>query len=320
MRQIGRYRLDHTIGSGAFATVWKGYDPELDTTVAVKVLADNWVLHADVRERFLTEARLLRRIEDRRVIRVHDVGVDDLRPYFVMDYVNGGTLADHVGSLAPQEALRLAAEAAEAVQVLHDAGFVHRDIKPSNLLLDQTSSTARVVVADLGSAKRLADATGYTVTTGTPAYMAPEQADGARGIDGRADVYSLAVVTWELLAGNRPAPVPGAPVGRRTGRGAGLRTPVTIAGVDQRVIDLLLAALDPEPAGRPADARTFATGLVGASSTTDDSASRDDSAGRYESADPRTGRVRPVTWATPLVWLIALIVFGVAVLAGWLLL
>ncbi len=126
-----------------------------------------------------------------------------------MDYVDGGTLADCVGELEPAEAVRLAAEAAEAVQALHEAGFLHRDIKPSNLLLDRTSEPVRVLVADLGSAKRLADASGYTVTIGTPAYMAPEQADGAGGFDGRADVYSLAVVTWELLTGGRPTRDPG---------------------------------------------------------------------------------------------------------------
>jgi serine/threonine protein kinase len=141
--------------------------------VAVKILADNWVRHADVRERFLSEARLLRRIESRRAVRVHDVDVADYRPYFVMYYVRGGRLADRVGQLRPDEAVPLAVEAAEAVHVLSEAGFVHRDIKPTNLLLDQTCKPARVLVADLGSVKRIADATGFTVTTGTSAYMAP---------------------------------------------------------------------------------------------------------------------------------------------------
>jgi len=83
MATLGRYRLDRVLGSGSFATVWQGYDPELDVVVAVKVLADNWSLDAGVRARFLTEARLLRRIASDRVVRVHDVGVVDDRPYFV---------------------------------------------------------------------------------------------------------------------------------------------------------------------------------------------------------------------------------------------
>jgi serine/threonine protein kinase len=297
VRQIGRYRLDRCVGSGAFATVWQGYDPELDAAVAVKILADNWVRHADIRERFLSEARLLHRIESRRVVRVHDVGVIDDVPYFVMDYVDGGTLADHLGTLEPDEAVRLAAEAAEAVQVLHDAGFVHRDIKPSNLLLDQTCDPVRVLVADLGSAKRLADATGFTVTTGTPAYMAPEQAGGSGGFDGRADVYSLGVVTWELLTGRRP-PEPPAPGGRPTRGRPRRRAPVDVAGLSPGVVDFLEGALDPDPERRPPDAQTFARELRAASGATDP--------------------VRPPTWRAPLVWTVALLVFGIAVLLGWL--
>ena len=97
VERIGRYRLDRYVRSGAFATVWRGWDPELDTAVAVKVLADNWMQHAGVCERFLAEARLLRRIDSRRVVRVHDVGVAENRPYFVSVLRHGrrrgGTLA-----------------------------------------------------------------------------------------------------------------------------------------------------------------------------------------------------------------------------------
>ena len=85
MQKLGRYLLVDRLGAGSFATVWRAYDPELDTDVAVKVLADNWASNADVRERFLAEARLLRRISSPRVVRVQDVGVHEERPYFVMD-------------------------------------------------------------------------------------------------------------------------------------------------------------------------------------------------------------------------------------------
>ncbi|GAA2839899.1 protein kinase domain-containing protein [Kribbella solani] len=287
MRGLGRYRLDHRIGSGAFATVWKGYDPEFDTAVAVKVLADNWIHHADVRERFLTEARLLRRIEDRRVVRVHDVGVDGDRPYFVMDYIHGGTLTDLLGKLDPSEALRIATEAAEAVHVLHEFGFMHRDIKPSNFLVDQTVSPVRVLVADLGTAKRLEDASCFTLTTGTPAYMAPEQAAGQGTYDTRADVYALAVVTWELLTGTRPDPTPTAlthtnptsphgPASRvrrpspRLTRGRPLtrRPTPEIPGVTPQVIDLLTKSLSPNPNTRPPTANSFAQSLATASHPT----------------------------------------------------
>ncbi len=202
MSHIARYRLDAVHGFGGFATVWRGWDPELEITVAVKVLAESWANHADVRERFLAEARLLRRIDDPRVIRVHDVGTHEDRPYFVMDFIDGGTLADRIGpDLPPDEALRLAVESARSVQVLHDAGVLHRDVKPSNLLV--RGHDQRVLVSDLGSAKQIAEASGITVTTGTPAYMSPEQARGLP-IDERTDVYSLGVLTYELLAATPP--------------------------------------------------------------------------------------------------------------------
>jgi len=95
MDSIGRYRLVRRLGAGSFATVWLGHDDDLDVPVAVKVLADNWASNNDVRNRFLVEARLMRRIHDRRLVQVHDIGtLDDGRPYFVMDYVDGGSMND----------------------------------------------------------------------------------------------------------------------------------------------------------------------------------------------------------------------------------
>ena len=95
MDSIGRYRLVRRIGAGSFATVWLGHDDDLDVPVAVKVLADNWASNDDVRNRFLAEARIMRRIHDRRLVQVYDIGtLDDGRPYFVMDYIDGGSLND----------------------------------------------------------------------------------------------------------------------------------------------------------------------------------------------------------------------------------
>ncbi len=251
MRTIGRYRLDAVRGSGAFATVWQGFDAELEIPVAVKVLAENWSHHADVRERFLAEARLLRRLSSDRVVRVHDVGTHDGQPFFVMDLADGGTLADRAdGTHDARDALRLAAEAARAVGVLHGAGVLHRDVKPSNFLVRLEHGEPHVVVADLGSAKRLAEASGVTVTTGTPSYMAPEQALG-RGLDERCDVYALGVLAYVLLTGRLPFDVsePYALVTRtdadRPPRIDPRRLP---SGVDAASLDAVLAratALDP---------------------------------------------------------------------------
>jgi len=213
MDVIGRYRLQSKIGAGAFATVWRGYDDDLDVDVAVKVLADNWSSRADVRERFLAEARLMRRIASERVVRVFDLGeLPDGRPYFVMDYVGGGTLAEVLanGPLDPADALWWGADLARAVAALHDEGVVHRDITPANLLLrpsnrnESGGGTHRIVLADLGLAKRAAEASGMTQAVGTPSYMAPEQGRGDGGFDERADVYAVGAVTYALLTGRAP--------------------------------------------------------------------------------------------------------------------
>jgi serine/threonine protein kinase len=308
MRQIGRYRVDHVLGSGAFATVWKGHDPELDAVVAIKVLADNWSVDADVRERFTTEARLLRRIESPRVVRVHDVGVHPAadggypdRPYFVMDYIEGGTLADWVGRLPPEGAVRLAREAAHAVQVLHDFGVVHRDLKPSNLLVDGRAAPPRVVVADLGSAKMLADASGFTVTTGTPAYMAPEQAGQVTGFDGRADVYALGVISYELLSGRRPL----AGLDRVTvaaGRSGARPAPLAAEiGVPPELDAVIASALDRDPERRPPDPRAFGDAL--------DAALRGSS---YAAARASQG------WPAGVVALVAVVLLALGMAVGWL--
>lgn len=268
MRRIGRYRLDEVHGSGAFATVWRGFDIELEIPIAVKILAENWSHHVDVRERFLAEARLLRRIASERVVRVYDVGTHEGQPYFVMDFISGGTLDDLAdGSLDAAVALQLAEQAARAVAELHHAGVVHRDIKPSNLLIDPVDgSPGRVLVADLGSAKRLAEASGITVTTGTPSYMAPEQALG-RAIDERCDVYSLGVVTYVLLTGQLPYDVddPIRLVTRTAAdRPARIATPHHLPSpLDHTALDGLLTrsmALDPDI--RPKTAAAFADDLA----------------------------------------------------------
>lgn len=260
---IGRYRLETRLGSGTFATVWHGYDPELDVPVAIKVLAEHWSDNLEVRERFLTEARLLRKVRDQRIVRVHDIGTTgDDRPYFVMDHADAGTVAELITeqSLTVPAALHLGAEIARAVQVLHEHGVAHRDIKPANLLL--TSQVGRaglsVVVADLGMAKTLSEASGFTLTAGTPAYMAPEQAQG-RGFDHRADVYAVAAVTYAMLAGRPPFSGDGL---AEIAEAALSQTALPLHLDDNGAIDAELAqALSGDPADRPATAAEMADRL-----------------------------------------------------------
>jgi serine/threonine protein kinase len=206
MDTIGRYRLERRLGAGSFATVWLGHDDDLDVPVAVKVLAENWSDNADVRNRFLGEARILRRIRDPRIVSVYDIGaMPDGRPYFVMDFVNGGSLEDlRRTGIAPAEALRLCAEACRAIDVLHAHHVLHRDVTPGNLLIQRSpGSPPQVVLADLGVAKAMAETSEMTMTAGTPAFMSPEQAAGG-ALDGRVDVYSLAAVSYAMLARRPP--------------------------------------------------------------------------------------------------------------------
>jgi eukaryotic-like serine/threonine-protein kinase len=205
--RLGRLRVLGPLGSGAFATVWHALDPDLDCPVAVKVLADNWARRADVRERFLTEARLLRRVDSDRVVRVYDVGtLDDGRPYLVMTYADGGSLGDRLaaGPLPAAEALAVLDQVAEGLDALHAKGIVHRDVNPHNvLLLDQPAPDGlpgrRVLLADLGIAKDLQWASGLTQPAGTGDYRAPEQRQYSADVGPASDVYALAMLARTLL-------------------------------------------------------------------------------------------------------------------------
>ncbi|MET7671277.1 serine/threonine-protein kinase [Micromonospora luteifusca] len=251
--KIGRYRVLRRIGSGAFATVWLGADDALDAFVAIKVLADNWSYHADLRERFEQEARIMRRTDSSLLVRVLDVGeLPDGRPYLVMPYAAGGTLADRLvsGPMPVREALLVAADIASAVTVLHQAGVLHRDLKPSNVLFQPAADRDRVLVADLGLAKALASASGFTIAAGTPGYMPPEQATPGGGLDIRADVYAIGATMYHMLTGSPPGEA------SRAGRGGrSLPKPSQVRpGVPSAVDDLVRRALHSDPRQRWASA------------------------------------------------------------------
>ncbi|MEV0902697.1 serine/threonine-protein kinase [Actinoplanes sp. NPDC049802] len=217
---IGRYRIIERLGSGAFATVWLAEDDVLESRVAVKILAENWAHHPDVRARFEQEAQVLRRADSERLVRVHDFGeLPDGRPYQVMTYAAGGTLQDRLeqGLMPVRKALRTASDIAHAVSVLHDSGVLHRDLKPSNVLFDTVRGRERVLVADLGLAKEIAHASGFTVVAGTPGYMAPEQQLPGGGLDVRADVHAIGAMTYQMLTGRPPQAGRTAPSKLRTG-------------------------------------------------------------------------------------------------------
>ncbi|GAA5142660.1 serine/threonine-protein kinase [Nocardioides marinquilinus] len=208
---LGRYAVRRRIGSGGFATVWLAYDEQLDAPVAIKVLADNWSEQFEVRTRFVEEGRYLRRVESPHVVPVYDAGsLDDGRPYLVMAYADQGTLADRLesGGMTVPQALEVVAQVGAGLQALHDRGVLHRDVKPANVLfrtVDPAAGVAgvRAMVGDLGLGKALDVSSRLTMIAGTPAYVAPEQAQG-EAPDARADQFSLGVLTFLLLSGRLP--------------------------------------------------------------------------------------------------------------------
>ncbi|GLY26398.1 serine/threonine-protein kinase [Micromonospora sp. NBRC 101691] len=261
--RIGPYRIERLLGAGSFATVWLGHDPVLGSSVAIKVLAENWHHDLRVRERFLDEARLLRRLDDERLVRVHAVGeLADGRPYSVMGLADGGSLRDRLaaGPLPVPVALDLLAEIADGVAVLHRNGVVHRDLTPGNILFRSHPDGERVLVADLGLAKALAAASGLTARAGTPGYMAPEQDDPLAVVDTRADVYGLGRLGVRLLGVDtqRDTPAPPRPDGTLQLR----------AEVPPQVADVLRRATAPRPADRHHDAEAFRAALRHAAAST----------------------------------------------------
>jgi len=200
----GRYRVGELLASGGMGEVWAAHDLLLDRPVAVKVLGGALAGDGRAAERLRREARAAGRLEHPSIARVLDLGEHDGRPYLVMELLEGESLAtriDRAGPMPPEEAARVVAAVADALEAAHAAGVVHRDVKPGNVFL---TSAGEVKVLDFGIAWCAHDAALTTgELLGTAAYLAPERVLGHRATPA-ADIYALGVVLFELLAGHRP--------------------------------------------------------------------------------------------------------------------
>jgi serine/threonine-protein kinase len=258
------YEVQELLGSGGMGVVYKAWHPRLNRTVALKMLLAGPYARPGELERFLREAETVAGLRHPNIVQVHEAGDVDGRPYFTMEFVEGGSLAQRQGGtpLPARRAAAVVAAVAEAVHAAHQRGIVHRDLKPANILLTADGTPK---LTDFGLA-RLEGADGLTLSgapVGTPSYMAPEQAEGkSRHVSPAADTYALGAVLYEMLTGRPPFR---AETAAETLRQATSQSPVPPsrlnAAVPRDVGTICLKCLEKEPHRRYASALALAEDL-----------------------------------------------------------
>jgi serine/threonine-protein kinase len=261
----GRYLLGPPLGRGGMAEVRQSQDQNLERPVAIKILRADLASNPALRARFEGEARSAARLRHPHVVSVFDTGEDDGVPFIVMELLPGDTLADRIrsGPLAEATVRRLASQVLGALDAAHSAGILHRDVKPANILFD-SDGTAKV--GDFGIAKSMEAEVETDLTTtgdvlGTPAYVAPERAEG-KAATAVSDLWSLGVVLYEALTRRRPFSGDSAFAAALAAR-QGSITPLSSLRPDlsARMVQVVERALSPDPADRFASAADMATAL-----------------------------------------------------------
>ena len=260
----GRYRIDRELGRGGFATVYQVWNPRLDRAEALKVLTPGHQADEDFPRRFTQEVRLAAALEHPSIVKVYDFGQTDGTYWYSMQLVDGRTLSGELrerGPLGERATARIAIPLLDALDYSHARGIVHRDIKPENVILDQEG---RPFLMDFGIAKSAGSLvktqTGFLL--GTPAYVAPEQAQG-KPLDGRADLYSLGVTLYKVVAGAYPFEASD-PLQAVILRLTQPPRPLLEArpGVDPAFAEIVMRALEREPARRWESARAMREALA----------------------------------------------------------
>jgi len=210
--RLGSYEIIEEIGRGGMATVYRAFQPQVDRFVAIKLIRNSILDDPMARERFQREARLVARLEHPHLLPIYDFDGEHNPPYLVMRYLEGGTLKDILSQrqLPFEEIAFLIRQITSALDYAHRQGVVHRDIKPSNVMIDREGNA---FLTDFGIARMVEPGAGEGITgtgamIGTPDYMPPEQGQGATDVDGRADIYSLGVMFYQMLTGELPFKAP----------------------------------------------------------------------------------------------------------------
>jgi len=209
-KQLGRYTIQEEIGRGGMARVYRAQDTQLKRTVAIKVLLPQLAVDPEFAERFEREAVTAANLRHSNIVTIYDVGEQDGLRYIAMEYVRGHTLHAIIqerGALGLGYAITIVGPVAAALDYAHRQGAVHRDIKPQNIMIDVDG---RVLLTDFGIAQAPEGGSGggerltrTGIFMGTPEYISPEQASAQR-VDGRSDLYSLGIATYEVITGNVP--------------------------------------------------------------------------------------------------------------------
>ena len=255
------------IGKGGMAEVYRAEHPASKRIVAIKVLLANLAEEEQFRKRFQRESQALAGLEHSNIVRIFDYGVENKLYFMVMEYLNGmnlSTLLKQTGQIPFDKVVPILENVSDALDYAHRSGVIHRDVKPSNVMLDTSLNYPRAVLTDFGIVKLSSAFTNITASAiiGTFDYIAPETIEGAREVDGRADIYSLGVMTYQLLSGALPF--------KRTPPGALLLAHMTtpppdvrelVPSVSRQTSQAILKAMAKNPDDRFPSAREFAQAL-----------------------------------------------------------
>ena len=306
-RAFGKYQVLGPLGRGGMGEVYKAFQPDLHRHVAIKTMHVGGQGRAEFVERFQREARTAARLVHPNIVQIHDIGAEGDLQYIVMEYVEGWSLKEALAEkkLDLRRSLKIAWRVARTLQYAHEQKIIHRDIKPANILVDRRG---HVKILDFGLAKSLAEGKGLTATgamIGTPQYMAPEQAFGApEEVDGRADLYSLGAVLYEMATGRPPFDGPTVLAILRKIEEEEPAPP----GISPAVDGAILRALAKDPAKRFQTAAEMADAIKACVSG---------DAADPSGVEPPTGRAARPGGLRALRTAAALVLLAAAGLAGW---